>query len=69
MLYKCHHAAANGKRLRLAAIHLMELRESYRRVGRRIEEPEEDTDSTGRPTELHNLDPWGLPHTESSIKE
>jgi hypothetical protein len=39
----------------------MELRESYGRVGRRIEGSEEDRDSTGRPTESINMDPWGLP--------
>ena len=42
----------------------MELRESCGRVGRRIEGPKEDRDSTGRPTESTNLDPWGLPETE-----
>ena len=47
----------------------MELGEFYRRVGRKIEGPEEDRDSTGRPTELTNLDPWGLPETESSAKK
>jgi hypothetical protein len=35
----------------------MELRESYGRVGRKIEEPKEDRDSKGRPKESTNLDP------------
>jgi hypothetical protein len=47
----------------------MELRESYGRTGRRIEEPQEDKDSTGRPTEATNLDLWGLSDTESPAKE
>lgn len=37
----------------------MELREAYGRVKRRIEGPKEYRDSTGRPTESTNLDPWG----------
>jgi hypothetical protein len=37
----------------------MELRESYGRIGRSIEGPEEERDSTGRPTESTNLDPGG----------
>jgi hypothetical protein len=37
----------------------MKLKESYGRVGRKIKGPEEDRDSTGRPTESTNLDPWG----------
>ena len=37
----------------------MELRECYGRVRVRTEGPEEDRDSTGRPTESTNLDPWG----------
>ena len=47
----------------------MELLESCGRVGGRIEEPEEDRDSTGRPTESTNLDLWGLPETEPLTKE
>ena len=46
----------------------MELRESYGRVGRRTEGPKGDRDSTGRPTVSTNLDPWGLPDTESQPK-
>jgi hypothetical protein len=35
----------------------MDLGESYGRVGRKIEGPKEDRDSTERPTESTNLDP------------
>jgi len=38
-------------------------------VGRRIEGPAEERDFTRRPTESTNLDPWGLPETESPIEE
>ena len=34
-------------------------------VGRRIEGPEEDRDSTERPTESTNQDLWGFSETES----
>ena len=47
----------------------MELREAYGRVKRRIEGPKEYRDSTGRPTESTNLDPWGLLETEPPTKE
>ena len=47
----------------------MELWEFYGRAGGRIEGPEEDRDSTGRPTESTNLDLWGLPESESLTKE
>ena len=43
--------------------------ESNRRVGRMIEGLEEDRDSTGRPTQSTNLNPWGLPETGSPTKE
>jgi hypothetical protein len=46
----------------------MELRESFRRVGKRIEGPE-DEDSTGRQTESTNLDPWRPPETGPPTKE
>jgi hypothetical protein len=42
---------------------------SYGRVWGRIMGPEEDSDSTGKPTKSTNLDPWGCPETESSTKE
>ena len=45
-----------------------ELRESYRRVGRRIEGPKRDGNSTGRPTESTNLDRWGLAEIEPPSK-
>jgi hypothetical protein len=47
----------------------MELRESCRRVRRRIEGPEETRDSTERPTESTYLDPLGLLEIESPSKE
>ena len=47
----------------------MELGEPYGRAVGRIEGPEENKDSTGKPTESTNLDPWGLPETESPTKE
>jgi hypothetical protein len=47
----------------------LKIEESYERVRRRIEGPEEDRDSTRRPTEPTNLDPWGLPDTEPPTKE
>jgi hypothetical protein len=37
----------------------MDLEESYGTVRRKIEEPEEST----------NLDPWGIPETESPTEE
>jgi len=37
----------------------MELGNSYGRIGGRIVGPEGDRNSTGRPTETTNLDPWG----------
>lgn len=42
--------------------------QGVRRVGGRIEGPEEVRDSIGRPTELTNLDSWRLPETESPTK-
>ena len=47
----------------------MELRESFRRVGRKIDGPKEDKDSIGRPTISSNLDPWELPETQPPTKE
>ena len=35
----------------------------------RIESRQGDRNSTGRPTELPNLDPWGLSETEPTTKE
>jgi hypothetical protein len=43
------------------AKHLMELRESYGRVGEKIERPGEGRNSTGTPRESTNLNSWGLP--------
>jgi hypothetical protein len=36
-----------------------EFRDSYGRIGGRIAGPREDRNSTGRPPESTNLDPWG----------
>jgi hypothetical protein len=47
----------------------VKLREFYGRVGGRTERPEDDRDFTEKPTESTNLDPWGLPETESPTKE
>jgi hypothetical protein len=43
----------------------MELRESYGRAGRKIEEHKEERVSTGRSTESINPDPRGLQDTET----
>ena len=37
---------------------MMELGDSYGKVGKRIVGPEGDRNSTGRPTESTNLDSW-----------
>ena len=47
----------------------MKLREARGRVVGRIEGLGGDKDSTRRPTESTNLDPWGLPETEPPTKE
>jgi hypothetical protein len=47
----------------------MEVRDSYGRVGGRIEGPEGDRNSTGRPTKSTHLDPWELSDTEPPTKE
>lgn len=46
----------------------MELKDSYGRVGRRIEGPEGDRNSMERPTELTNLDPWGSQKLNHQLK-
>jgi hypothetical protein len=46
----------------------MELEKSCSRAGKRIEGPSGDKNSTRRPTESTNLDPWELPETESATK-
>jgi hypothetical protein len=40
----------------------MELEDSYGRIGGRIAAPEGNKNSTGRPMESTNLDPWGFHH-------
>ena len=39
------------------------------RVGRKIEAPEEDRDSTERSTESINLNPWEFPKTKPPTQE
>jgi hypothetical protein len=47
----------------------MKVREPYGRVGGRIVGPEGDRNTTGRPTESTNLDPWELSEIEPTSKE
>lgn len=47
----------------------MEFRETYRKVGRKIEGLEENRNSSSRPIVPSNPDPWGFPDTESPTKE
>jgi len=47
----------------------MEFKQAYGRFGGRTEGPEEDRDSTGRPTGSINLYSWELPDTKPSTKE
>jgi hypothetical protein len=47
----------------------MELGDSYGRIGGRIVGPERDRNSTGRLTELTNMDPWRPSEIKSSTKE
>jgi len=49
--------------------HQSELQESYGRVRGMIKGPDENWDSTERPTESINLEPWGLPKSEPPTKE
>jgi hypothetical protein len=37
--------------------------------GGKIEGPEQDRNSTGRPTESTNMDPWGISEAEPPTKE
>jgi hypothetical protein len=46
----------------------MELGDSYGRIGKRIAGPKGDRNSTERPMESTNLDPWGS-ESEPPIKE
>jgi hypothetical protein len=54
---------------RCTAKNWMELKDFCGRVGGIIEGPKRDRNSMGRPTELTNLDPWGLSETEPTTKE
>jgi hypothetical protein len=49
--------------------HWMEVRNPYGRVRGRIEGPQRDDTSTGRPTLTTNLEPWECPETEPPTKE
>jgi hypothetical protein len=46
----------------------MEVRDPYGKVGERIEDPEGDRNSTGRPTVLINMNSWELSKTEPSTR-
>jgi hypothetical protein len=54
---------------RPTAKHWMQLRDFYGRFRERIDSPEGDRNSTRRPTESTNLDPWGFWETEPPAKE
>jgi hypothetical protein len=47
----------------------IELQDSYEKAGGRMEGPEGDRNSTGRPTESTDVDPAGLSETEPPTKE
>jgi hypothetical protein len=49
--------------------HCTDLRNSYGRGEGMIEGPEEDRNSTGKPTESSNLDTWGFSVTQPLAKE
>ena len=64
------HLAVNGKRYRAPQPNIRwSSAGSCRRVVVRTKGPKADSDSTGKPTESTNLDPWGLPESESPNKE
>jgi hypothetical protein len=48
------------------AKHWMKVGDSYESAGGRIEGPEGDRNSTGRPTESTSLDPWQLSETNQT---
>jgi len=65
-------SAANGKRRRDSYPNIRWSSESLmKEVEERSRGPKrwKDGDFTGRPPESTNLDPWGLPETESPTKE
>ena len=65
-----HPVAADLKQMqRPTGKHWTELRESYGRVGGRIEATGGVRNSTGRSPESTNLDPWGLPETDPPNRE
>jgi hypothetical protein len=51
------------------ANHWAEVRDSYRRIRRRIEGAEGESDPTGRATVSTYLGPWDEPETKLSIKK
>lgn len=51
------------------AKHWTEVGDSFGRIGGRFKGPEGDRNSTRRPIETTNLDPWQLSETESPTKE
>jgi hypothetical protein len=51
------------------AKHWTEVRDSYGKVGKRIEGPKGNRNSKGKPTESNNLNSWELSEPELSIKE
>ena len=56
------YLAGNEKRCR-------DSQPNVKRSWEKSEGQQDDSDSTGRPTESTNLDSWGLPETESMNKE
>jgi hypothetical protein len=46
----------------------LELGHSYGGFGKKIVGPKGDRDSTGRPTESTNLDPWGTQRLNQQLK-
>jgi hypothetical protein len=50
-------------------VYWMELGNLYGKGGKKIPGPDWDRNSIGRPTELTNLDPWGLSDSEPPTKE
>ena len=67
---RLHLAADSDRHRQSTAKQWMERGDSYGRMGGRIVASKRDRNSTGRPTELTNLDPWGsqsLNHQPKSI--
>ena len=58
----------SSEQLTQTAKQLMKLGNSYGRVGRRTEGPEENRNFRGRPTESPNMDPWGSQRLNHQLK-